>query len=120
MASRLFARSLMLATTSAVATLLATAAQAGTVTNGQWTPSGCGPAPQAPQLDLSTADTFNRGVETVNAYRQAIGPYLDCIIKEANSDIQVIGQSATATQQAAKAANDKIQADVKTAQEKFK
>ncbi|RZL10940.1 MAG: hypothetical protein EOP40_04550 [Rubrivivax sp.] len=100
--------------------LLATAAHAGTVTDGQWTPSGCGAAPQAPQLDLSNADRYNRGVEAVNTYRQAIRPYLDCVVKEANGDIQVIGQSATAAQQAAKVANEKIQADVKTAQEKFK
>jgi len=118
MPSRLPIRSLCLV--AACTLLLATAARAGTVANGQWTPSGCGAAPQAPQLDLSNADSYNRGVETVNTYRQAIRPYLDCIVKEANSDIQIIGQSATAAQQAAKAANDKIQADVKTAQEKFK
>lgn len=117
MSPRFAFQPLMLATALAV---LATSSHAGTVANGQWTPSTCGARPEAPKLDLSTADTYNRSVEPVNAYRQAIRPYIDCVVKEANTDIQVIGQSATATQQAAKDANDKITADVKTAQEKFK
>lgn len=93
---------------------------AGTITNGQWVASGCGSKPEVPTLNLTSADEFNKSVGAINAYRQAIRPYLDCVVKEANADVQAISKSATAVQQAAKEANDKIQADVKAADEKFK
>lgn len=95
-------------------------AQAGVIVSGTWSPAGCGPKPEAPQLNLRNADAYNASVVNVNTYRQAIRPYVDCVVKEANADIQAITQAATATQQGAKAANDKIQADVKAAEEKFK
>lgn len=99
---------------------LSPGAHAGVIVSGVWTPVGCGPKPQQPQLNLANADAYNASVANVNTYRQAIRPYLDCVIKEANTDIQAITHSATAVQQAAKAANDTIQADVKAAEEKFK
>jgi len=103
------------------ATLLASlSAHAGTVSGGAWTPTGCGAKPVTPQLDLKDPDAFNRSVAGVNTYRQAIGPYLDCLVKEANADIQTVTKSAQAAQQAVKEANEKIQADVKAADEKFK
>lgn len=99
---------------------LAPAAQAGVIVSGAWSPATCGPKPEAPQLNLANADAYNASVANVNTYRQAIRPYLDCVVKEANADIQAITQAATATQQGAKATNDRIQADVKAAEEKFK
>ncbi|RZK99154.1 MAG: hypothetical protein EOP36_20130 [Rubrivivax sp.] len=95
-------------------------AEAGTVSAGAWTPTGCGAKPVTPQLDLKDPDAFNRSVARINTYRQAIGPYIDCLVKEANADIQAVTKSATAAQQAVKEANDKIQADVKAADAKFK
>jgi hypothetical protein len=97
-----------------------TAAQAGALANGAWAPANCGTKPVAPQLDLKNPDAFNRSVVSVNAYRQSIRPYLDCLVQEGNADIQAISKSVTAAQQAAKETNDKIQADVKAADEKFK
>lgn len=99
---------------------LASTAQAGVIVSGVWTSTTCGPKPDVPQLNLSNADAYNASLAQVNTYRQAIGPYVDCVIKEANADIQAISQSASATQQGAKVANDKIQADAKAAEEKFK
>lgn len=104
----------------AALTLACIASQAGTVTAGQWTPNNCGPKPVAPVLDLSSPDAYNKSVDGVNTYRLAIRPYLDCLVKEANSDIAITSKSATAAQVAAKEANDKISADVKLADEKFK
>jgi hypothetical protein len=103
-----------------ILSLAALGAHAGAVTNGTWAPSGCGPKPVTPQLDLKDPDAFNRSVAGVNTYRQAITPYLNCLVQEGNADIQTITKSAAAAQQAAKEANDKIQADVKAADEKFK
>lgn len=109
-------------TTSAllILALSCASAQAGTVSAGQWAPTGCGAKPVAPTLDLSSADAYNKSVDGVNAYRQAIRPYLDCLVKEANADIGIISKSATVAQVSAKEANDKIQADVKAAEEKLK
>lgn len=107
-------------TLSTLLCLTSIGAQAGTIAAGVWSPSACGPKPTPPVLDLSSADAYNKSVDGVNAYRQAIRPYIDCLVKEANADIQAVTKSATAEQQAAKAANDKIQADVKAAEEKFK
>lgn len=98
----------------------ASTAQAGVIVSGVWSPTTCGPKPEAPQLNLSNADAYNASVVQVNTYRQGIRPYVDCVVKEANADIQAITQSASSTQQGAKTANDKIQADVKAAEEKFK
>ncbi|MGH6648504.1 hypothetical protein [Aquabacterium sp.] len=100
--------------------LASLSAEAGTLYGGTWVPTGCGAKPAAPQLDLKDPDAFNRSVSGVNTYRQAIRTYLDCLVQEANADIQTVTKSASAAQQAAKDANDKIQADVKAADEKFK
>lgn len=100
--------------------LIAANAHAGTVTEGVWAPTTCGPKPEAPALDLKSADDYNRSVSGVNAYRQNIRTYVDCVIKEANGDIQAVTKAATATQKAAREANEKIAADVKAADEKFK
>ncbi len=98
----------------------ATASHAGAVTNGSWQPSGCGDKPAAVQLDLRNETTFNKSVDAANAYRKAIRPYLDCVIKEANADIQATTKQANAIQAAAREADDKIEADAKAAAEKFK
>ena len=96
------------------------AAQAGTVSNGLWTPGNCGARPEAPSLNLKNVDTFNASTDAVNNYRVAINTYLNCLVKEANADIQAVSASTKAAQQAAREANDKIEADVKAANEKFK
>ncbi|HIV70907.1 MAG TPA: hypothetical protein H9903_08265 [Candidatus Aquabacterium excrementipullorum] len=105
---------------SLVTLALSAGAQAGVIVSGVWSPATCGPKPEVPQLNLANADSYNASVANVNTYRQAIRPYVDCVVKEANADIQAITQAATTTQQGAKTANDKIQADVKAAEEKFK
>jgi hypothetical protein len=111
--------------TPLVATLIALlalshSAHAGTVSNGSWSPSTCGARPEAPALNLKNIDTFNASTDAVNNYRVEINTYLNCLIKEANTDIQAVSASAKAAQQAARDANDKIEADVKAANEKFK
>lgn len=97
----------------------ATAVQAGTVTDGAWSPASCGVKPDAPRLDLKDVDAFNASVKKVNTYRLAIRDYLNCLAKEANADIQAITKSATAVQQAAKEADEAILADVQAADKKF-
>lgn len=105
---------------STVALAMSAGAHAGTISASTWSPSGCGAKPVTPVLDLKDPDSFNRSVVGVNSYRQAIRPYIDCLVQEANADIQAVTKSATAAQQAVREANEKIQADVKAADEKFK
>ena len=93
--------------------------EAGTVAGSDWSPSGCGAAPKEYKLDLSNPDAYNKSVEGVNAYRQAARDYVDCLAKEANSDIQTITRSAKTAQQAALDADKKILEDVKAADKKF-
>lgn len=67
---------------------IAATAQAGVIVSGTWAPAGCGPKPEPPQLSLSNADAYNASVAAVNTYRQAIRPYVDCVVKEANADVK--------------------------------
>lgn len=94
-------------------------AQAGSLANGHWSPSGCGVKPEVPKLDLRNPDAYNASVNGVNAYRLNIRAYLECLVKEANGDIQTVTLAATAAQKAAREADDAILADVKEADKKF-
>jgi len=75
-------------------TVTASGAEAGTLADSGWTPSGCGPAPAVSQLDLNSLDAYNKSVEAVNAYRKNSHVYVNCLIQEANNDIQTITKSA--------------------------
>jgi hypothetical protein len=94
-------------------------AEAGTLANNGWSSSSCGAAPVPVEPDLTNPAAYNSSVEKVNIYRQKVPAYLDCVIQEANGDIQNITKSAKAAQLAAKEAQDKILAKVKAADEKF-
>jgi hypothetical protein len=98
---------------------VAFSAKAGTLANGDWTPSKCGAAPAEIKLNLKDPDAFNLSIEGVTAYRQASLTYVDCLAQEANADIQTITKAAKAAQQAALDADAKIKADVKAADQKF-
>jgi hypothetical protein len=97
----------------------ATAAEAGTLANAGWLPSNCGSAPVAVKLDLSNLDAYNHSVGGVNNYRKSSRTYVDCLIQEANSDIQAITKAAKSAQQAALDADNKILEDEKEAEKKF-
>jgi len=94
-------------------------AEAGTISNNNWAPSSCGSAPVAVRLDLNNLDAYNGSVGAVNDYRKNSRTYVDCLIHEANSDIQSITKSAKSAQQAAHDADDKIIEDEKVAEKKF-
>jgi hypothetical protein len=96
-----------------------TNAEAGTIANNAWTPSTCGPAPVAPKVESRNDDAFNRSVDAVNSYRKVIRTYQDCLIQEANSDIQTISKSAKDLQQTTRDADEKIVAEVKAADKKL-
>lgn len=95
-------------------------ADAGTLADGKWSSATCGSRPVAPRLDLTNEDAYNQSVGAVNTYRGQVKPYLDCIVEEANADIQTINNQAREEQLAIQEANSKIAEDAKTAGEKFK
>ncbi|MFL9710367.1 hypothetical protein [Methylobacillus sp. Pita1] len=95
-------------------------ADAGTLANGKWLSAKCGSRPVAPRLDLTNEDAYNKSVGAVNAYRAQVKPYLDCIVEEANADIQAINNQGREEQLAIQEANNNIAEDAKAASEKFK
>lgn len=103
-----------------LALVFSAAAHAGTVADGTWKSAKCGAKPAAATLNLSDADAYNASIAAVDAYRQAIRAYLDCLAKEGNADIQAIATTIKVEQQAATAADDAILADAKAADAKFK
>ena len=92
---------------------------AGTIANGSWSAAGCGARPEPYRLDLKNIDAYNKSVAGANTYRQNSRTYLDCVIREANGDIQSISKSAKDLQQATQDAEELLQADVKAADKKF-
>lgn len=99
--------------------LVISSAQAGTIANNEWTATTCGPVPAEAKLDLKNPDAYNKSVEAVSNFRIANHAYLDCVIKEANADIQTVNKSATTFQQKVVDADNKIQDDIKAADKKF-
>ena len=99
--------------------LAATTAEAGTLSSNGWAPTGCGAEPVAAKLDLSNLDAYNVSVGVVNTYRKNSRIYVDCLIKEANSDIQSVTKAAKAAQQAVHDSDDKIFEDEKSAAKLF-
>ncbi|SOD41704.1 hypothetical protein [Nitrosovibrio sp. Nv4] len=86
---------LLVASTALITTF---AVNAGVLEGGKWSPSGCGAMPEAPVIDSSSADAFNRSIGTLNAWQEKIQAYHDCMVKEANADSSAINQAATAEQ----------------------
>jgi len=101
------------------AVLTASTAQAGVLADGLWTQSRCGVKPVSPVLDLRNPDAYNKSVEKVGEYQKQINLYLDCVVAEANVDIKQISKAVTDEQLAARAAQEKLIADSKLANEKF-
>jgi RNAse (barnase) inhibitor barstar len=99
--------------------LATTNANAGTITNNSWSPSGCGPAPVAPKVESSSLDAYNRSVTAVNQYRKNLRTFQDCLIQEANADLKIITKSANDAQLTTKEADDKILAEIKAADKKL-
>ncbi len=79
--------------------LLLGQAQAGTLTNGAWTPSGCGHEPTAPNIDTSNEKAFNASLDADEDFEKKYVDYASCAVKEANADQNAVASSANAIQQ---------------------
>lgn len=103
-----------------LAGLACTTAHAGQFADGHWTSSACGPRPEAPAVNGKDDKAYNASVEAANAYLPKLRDHLDCVIKEANADVQAVTQGANAAQQGAAASREKLIAELKAAEGKLK
>ena len=92
---------------------------AGTITNGTWSPSGCGIEPVVPVIDQSSVEAYNQSVKAINDWQQKANAYNGCLIKEANADNSLIANSANDEQARLRAAIEKIQAETTAAKAKL-
>jgi hypothetical protein len=105
---------------SAVVTLcLAFTANAGSLGNGAWSPSGCGTRPTPPTIESASVSAYNRSITQVNDWQKQIQVYHDCVIKEANSDIAAINQAATAEQARINQASGNVNAELSRNRDKL-
>jgi hypothetical protein len=92
---------------------------AGTITNGAWSPSGCGTEPVVPVIGQDTVDAYNQSVKAINDWQEKANAYNGCLIKEANADNSLIANAANDEQARLRAAIEKIQAETTAAKAKL-
>ncbi len=73
-------------------------AYAGSLANGEWTPSKCGDKPVAPVVDDQSVDSFNKSVKAINDWQQQAKIYYGCLVSEANADNALIAEKANREQ----------------------
>lgn len=92
---------------------------AGTITNGVWSPSGCGTEPAVPVIDQDSVDAYNQSVKAINDWQQKANAYNGCLIKEANADNILIANAANDEQARLRTSIEKIQAETTAAKAKL-
>lgn len=99
--------------------LVALAAHAGTIDDGHWSPSGCGPLPEAPAVESGTVDSVNQGITAVNEWQKKLQVYDECMINEANADAGIISESANSYQAKYREASKRVNEEITAARKKF-
>ena len=94
------------------------AAHAGALENGSWAPRGCGARPEAPVIESTNPEAYNRSIGLVNVWQKQLQSYNDCLIKEANADAAAINHAANAEQTQINEAIQKVNADATAARSK--
>jgi hypothetical protein len=106
-----FTAVMMLATISA--------GTAGTISNGAWSPSGCGTEPAVPVIEQSSVDAYNKSVKAINEWQQKANTYNTCLINEANADNALIAKTANEEQSRLRTAIEKIKTETTVAKAKL-
>ncbi|MDT4291930.1 hypothetical protein RO575_20390 [Methylomonas sp. MO1] len=99
--------------------MFALPAQAGSLTNGSWQPSGCGVVPESPTIDGGNIDAYNKSIAAINAWQQKSRDYFECLIKEANTDNGIIADHANQAQAKYRETVEKIGAQAEAAKKKL-
>lgn len=95
------------------------AANAGSLSNGSWSPSGCGAMPEAPKVNADSVDALNQSIGEVNEWQKQLQIYDECMIKEANADTTAISNAANAQQMRYREASTKVNAELVAGKDKF-
>lgn len=95
------------------------AANAGTLNNGSWSPSGCGTMPEAPNVNSNNVDSLNRSITAVNDWQKRLQTYDQCMIREANADTTAISNAANAQQVRYREASARINAELASGRDKL-
>lgn len=98
---------------------LSTAAFAGTLKNGTWSPTGCGSLSDAPGIDDSSIDAYNNSIAAINNWEQASAIYFNCLVNEANQDNKTISSSANREQLNHQQILEAIKASLEQARARF-
>ncbi|MDB5396000.1 MAG: hypothetical protein JWM91_3506 [Rhodospirillales bacterium] len=100
---------------------MSVAAQAGTLTNGAWTPSGCGSDPgPAPEMEGASQASYSKSAKTFQAWQDKAKVYEQCLSNEAKTDQSAIVESANKSISAINDGSNKFVADANAAVEKLK
>lgn len=78
--------------------LLTGTAVAGSISNGVWSPVGCGEKPAVPAIPDHDVKSFNAAMDAVNQWQMQVKQYFECLVKEANADNVIIAESANRQQ----------------------
>lgn len=104
----------------AVATF-ALGAQAGTLQNGVWTPSGCGSDPgAAPEMNGKTGETYNKSAKDYQTWADKAKAYQECLVGEAKTDQNSIVEGTNKAITAINEGSKKFQDAANEAMEKLK
>ena len=95
----------------AVLILAQTSVSAGTLVNGNWTPTHCGAEPETPTIDKTNIDNFNRSVDAINAWQDRALEYHACMVKEANADNERITSTVNQAQARLQAEINRVNAE---------
>jgi hypothetical protein len=92
---------------------------AGTITNGNWSPNGCGSEPATPIIEQGSVDAYNQSVKAINEWQKKANAYNTCLIDEANKDNALIAKAANDEQSRFRALIEKIKSDTAKAKAKL-
>jgi len=81
---------------------------AGTISNGTWSPNACGIEPELPVIKQDTVETYNQSIKKINEWQKKANDHINCIINEANADSAIIAKTAKEQQNKFRAAAEKI------------
>ncbi len=104
---------------SAILAMTTNLAFAGSLTNGEWTPSSCGNKPVTPVVNGQSAESYNDSVKVINEWQQLANTYYGCIVSEANKDNAVIVQRANQEQNNFKQEFEGVSAAIDAAKKKL-
>ena len=98
---------------------ISTGTTAGSIANQAWSASGCGTEPEAPVIENSNIDAYNKSIKAINDWQVKVQAFNECVIKEANADAALIAKTANEQQSRLRSVLDKMKSDMDSAKAKL-